>query len=227
MDGSARSSSHSGTPKRLNRPAPLLSAEDMEHGIVYHNGKPVIDEKPLRFAGVKHKKIDDDDEDEDMDALIEELESLDPEQDIEEDVQDRIGGAAVPEEFLQTDTRTGLSEPEVIARRKKWGLNELRQEKENLALKFLGYFVGPIQTVMEVGLPYLHCPNAKLISLYIGGRYSRCRAPGLGRLRRDLCSTASQRFRRLHTRISGWICGRRAEEVSGLEGCGAKRRTSG
>lgn len=208
MDGSTRSSSHSGMPKKMNRPAPLLSAEDMEHGVVYHNGKPVIDEKPLRFAGVKHKKIDDDDEDEDMDALIEELESLDPEQDIEEDIQDKIGGAAVPEEFLQTDTRTGLSEPEVIARRKKWGLNELRQEKENLALKFLGYFVGPIQTVMEVSLSYLRAPNKKLIPVYIGSRCSRSRSSGLGRLRRDLCSSASQCFRRLHTRIPGRICGR-------------------
>ena len=152
MAASIKSSVNSGTPKNLNRPAPLLSAADLENGAVYHNGRPVIDEKPLRFAGVKHKKVDDDDEDEDMDALIEELESLDPDQGIEEEVQDRLGSGQVPEEFLQTDTRTGLSEPEVISRRKKWGLNELRQEKENLALKFLGYFVGPIQTVMEVGL---------------------------------------------------------------------------
>lgn len=131
----------------------------MENGTTYHKGRPVIDEKPLRFAGVKHKRTDDDDEDEDMDALIEELESLDPEQDIEEEVHDRLGAGVVSEEFLQTDTRTGLSEPEVIARRKKWGLNELRQEKENLALKFLGYFIGPIQTVMEVSFP-LKCPRA-------------------------------------------------------------------
>ena len=150
MAASLDNSSQSGAPKPSSRPAPLLSAEDMENGAIYYNGRPVIDEKPLRFAGVKHKKLEDDDEEEDMDALIEELESLDPDQDIEEAVQDRLSGA-VPEEFLQTDTRTGLSEPEVIARRKKWGLNELRQEKENLALKFLGYFIGPIQTVMEVG----------------------------------------------------------------------------
>lgn len=155
MVDSIQSSSNSGTPKRTMRPAPLLSAEDLENGAVYHNGKPVIDEKPFRFAGVKHKKIDDD-EDEDMDALIEELESLDPDQHIEEEVENALASGAVPEEFLQTDTRTGLSEPEVIARRKKWGLNELRQEKENLALKFLGYFVGPIQTVMEVRLLIRH-----------------------------------------------------------------------
>jgi magnesium-transporting ATPase (P-type) len=159
---------------------PLLTAEDMENGTTYRNGRPVIDEKPLRFAGVKHKKIDDDDEDEDMDALIEELESLDPEQDIEEEVQDRLGAGAVPEEFLQTDTRTGLSEPEVIARRKKWGLNELRQEKENLALKFLGYFVGPIQTVMEVSVFLNPLPESILILIYTGSRHPCSRTPRLG-----------------------------------------------
>jgi magnesium-transporting ATPase (P-type) len=152
MAGSTHRASNSSTPKVPTRPQPLLSAEDLQNGAVYHHGRPVIDEKTFRFAGVKHKKIDDDDEDEDMDALIEELESLDPDQHIEEEAQDKFASVAVPEEFLQTDTRTGLSEPEVIARRKKWGLNELRQEKENLALKFLGYFIGPIQTVMEVRL---------------------------------------------------------------------------
>lgn len=207
MADSVPSSSNSGTPKVLVRPAPLLSAEDMENGIVYHNGRPVIDEKPLRFAGVKHKKIDDDDEDEDMDALIEELESLDPEQDIEEEVQDRLGAGAVPEEFLQTDTRTGLSEPEVIARRKKWGLNELRQEKENLALKFLGYFIGPIQTVMEVSLAYRQSFRSKLMYICTGSGYSCSRSPRLGRLRRHLCSVAPQCLRRVHTRISSWIRG--------------------
>ena len=32
----------------------------------------------------------------------------------------------------------------------RYGLNQMKEEKENLILKFLGYFVGPIQFVMEV-----------------------------------------------------------------------------
>ena len=56
----------------------------------------------------------------------------------------------VPEELLQTDTTQGLVEPEVIQRRRKYGLNMMKEEKENLFRKFLGYFVGPIQFVMEV-----------------------------------------------------------------------------
>lgn len=33
--------------------------------------------------------------------------------------------------MLQTDTRVGLTENEVIARRKKYGLNQMKEEKES------------------------------------------------------------------------------------------------
>jgi len=92
----------------------------------------------------------DDDDDDDLDALIEELESLDPDAEIEAELETVAGARPVPDELLQTDTRVGLVEPEVVARRKKYGLNQMKEEKENLFLKFLGYFVGPIQFVMEV-----------------------------------------------------------------------------
>ncbi|KAK3044362.1 plasma membrane H+-ATPase, partial [Coniosporium uncinatum] len=94
---------------------------------------------------------DEEEEDEDMDALIEELESNDGgEQVEEEDTTAQPGGARIiPEEMLQTSTRTGLSTDEVGKRRKKYGLNQMKEEKENLILKFLGFFIGPIQFVME------------------------------------------------------------------------------
>ncbi|KIW68273.1 plasma membrane ATPase [Phialophora macrospora] len=95
------------------------------------------------------KEKEDDEEEEDLDALIEELESLDPDAELDAEIETVAGARNVPEELLQTDTRVGLIEPEVIARRKKYGLNQMRVEKENLLLKFLGYFVGPIQFVME------------------------------------------------------------------------------
>lgn len=50
----------------------------------------------------------------------------------------------VPEEWLQTDINAGLTEHEVEERRRKTGYNELTTEKENMFLKFLGYFKGPI-----------------------------------------------------------------------------------
>ena len=97
------------------------------------------------------KKRQDDDEDEDMDALIAELESHDGHIEEEDEETGEAGEARpVPEELLQTDTRMGLTDDEVTARRKKYGLNQMKQEKENMILKFLSYFVGPIQFVMEV-----------------------------------------------------------------------------
>jgi H+-transporting ATPase len=113
------------------------------HQLSPEDSKPVAEKKPLP---------DDDDEEEDMDALIEELESQDGHIDDEDDEFDEPGGARpIPEELLQTDTRVGLTDAEVLTRRKKYGLNQMREEKENLILKFLHFFVGPIQFVMEVG----------------------------------------------------------------------------
>jgi hypothetical protein len=103
---------------------------------------------------------DEEEEDEDMDALIEELESQDQNIDEEEEETAQPGGARnVPEELLQTSTRDGLNSQEVLSRRKKFGMNQMKEEKENLILKFLGFFIGPIQFVMEVScqlfFPYL------------------------------------------------------------------------
>lgn len=119
-------------------------AEDPEKAN-HHNG-------PMSREGRKYSRVEweDEDEDEDLDALIEELESNDPEAELQEEVEIAGNVRCVPEEMLQTDTRVGLIEPEVVARRKKYGLNQMKEEKENLLLKFLGYFVGPIQFVMEV-----------------------------------------------------------------------------
>ncbi|KAI9836191.1 MAG: plasma membrane H+-ATPase [Sarea resinae] len=106
---------------------------------------------------VAHPKKDlgvpggEDEEDEDMDALIDELESQDGHIDQEDEEEEVAAGGARPvaEDLLQTDTRHGLTDEEVISRRKKFGMNQMKEEKENLVLKFLGYFIGPIQFVME------------------------------------------------------------------------------
>jgi H+-transporting ATPase len=116
------------------------------------NEKEHIDnkEEPQVADPSKKEVLDDDDEDEDIDALIEELESQDAVEDEEDDVTQPGGARNVPEELLQTDTRHGLTTQDVTTRRKKYGLNQMSEEKENLILKFLGFFVGPIQFVMEV-----------------------------------------------------------------------------
>lgn len=118
-----------------------------------------FDEKNNRHEPVNNKTKPangEEEEDEDMDALIDELESQDghQEEEGEDETQAGGGGRVIPEDQLQTDTRHGLTEQEVVARRKKYGMNQMKEEKENLILKFLGYFIGPIQFVMEVcGIP--------------------------------------------------------------------------
>lgn len=70
----------------------------------------------------------DEDEDEDIDQLIEDLESQDGENaDYEEEEVQQPGGARlIPEELLQTDTRIGLTSAEVLIRRKKFGENKMK-----------------------------------------------------------------------------------------------------
>lgn len=73
-------------------------------------------------APASKPKVEDDDEDEDIDALIEDLESHDGHgmDDEDEDEAAQPGGERViPEEMLQTDTRIGLTDQEVVARRRK------------------------------------------------------------------------------------------------------------
>ena len=50
----------------------------------------------------------------------------------------------VPEDWLTTDIKLGLTTAEVESRRRKTGFNELATEKENMLLKFIGYFRGPV-----------------------------------------------------------------------------------
>ncbi|KAI0479078.1 plasma-membrane proton-e [Xylariaceae sp. FL0804] len=102
-------------------------------------------------AATTKAKPEDDDEDEDMDALIADLESEDGNafDEEEEGEGSPATGRVVPEEMLQTDSRVGLTESEVTSRRRKYGLNQMKEEKENMILKFFGFFIGPIQFVME------------------------------------------------------------------------------
>ncbi|KAI0433279.1 plasma-membrane proton-e [Xylaria sp. FL1042] len=108
----------------------------------HHNTEP---------ATTKPKVDDGEEDDEDIDALIEDLESDDGGDDDEEEEEGQAvsQGRTIPDEMLNTDTRLGLTDAEVTNRRRKYGLNQMKEEKENLLLKFFGFFVGPIQFVME------------------------------------------------------------------------------
>lgn len=92
------------------------------------------------------------DEEEDIDQLVLDLQSnhggLDGEEGEDEDEKHGTF-TEVPEELLQTDPQVGLSDADVQKRRKKFGWNQMSEEKENLVVKFVMFFVGPIQFVME------------------------------------------------------------------------------
>ena len=46
--------------------------------------------------------------------------------------------------MLEADIKQGITSHEVEVRRKRYGWNEITTEKENLFLKFLGFFTGPV-----------------------------------------------------------------------------------
>jgi len=50
----------------------------------------------------------------------------------------------VPDDWLDTDIKQGVSNSDVESRRKRFGFNEISTEKENLFIKFLMFFTGPI-----------------------------------------------------------------------------------
>jgi H+-transporting ATPase len=82
----------------------------------------------LPHSDDQHEDDEYEEDDEDIDALIDELESQDGgNADYEEEEDDQPGGARiVPEELLQTDTRMGLNSAEVLLRRKKFGFNRMK-----------------------------------------------------------------------------------------------------
>lgn len=54
------------------------------------------------------------------------------------------GDGYVPEEWLDVDIKQGIASGDIEHRRRLHGYNEISSEKENMFLKFLGYFTGPI-----------------------------------------------------------------------------------
>jgi H+-transporting ATPase len=148
--GDSNTSSDATPPNHLGTNVPSGHFESSQVTEKQAMAEPEKQAVPESKAGVGLPE-EDDDEEEDIDALIDDLESLDGHAEEEEDEVTQPGGARpVSEDLLQTDTRIGLSAAEVEQRRRKFGLNQMKEEKENLILKFLMYFVGPIQFVMEV-----------------------------------------------------------------------------
>ena len=62
----------------------------------------------------------------------------------------------MPEEWLNSDIKQGLSNSDVEHRRKRFGWNEISTEKENLFIKFLMFFTGPILYGKSPTAPHHH-----------------------------------------------------------------------
>ncbi|KAL4780837.1 hypothetical protein BJX76DRAFT_364067 [Aspergillus varians] len=116
-----------------------------------------VDTTEIKSVLVSQEKIspayvNPDDGEENIDDLIEELEFLDGDHTARNNkrksMESRHSFVGTELEF-DTDVTTGLSNHEASARRKKYGPNQLKEDKENLYAKFMSFFVGPVQFVME------------------------------------------------------------------------------
>lgn len=86
------------------------------------------------------------------------------------------GPAMMPDSWMETDIHTGIQSSAVEERRKMFGWNELTAEKENLALKFLGYFQGPILYGESVPFPsYMLSGFINTVSSHGNRRFASCR----------------------------------------------------
>jgi H+-transporting ATPase len=138
---------------------PLGALLNQENAVPVRRLSGVNTKSPLVASMPDEKKPiptdEDDDEDaeeENMDALIDDLQTVDGDVDVDDDIAIDTGVITrrVSDDMLQTDPEKGLSEIEAQHRRRKYGPNRMKEEKENLVLKFLSFFVGPVQFVMEV-----------------------------------------------------------------------------
>lgn len=106
------------------------------------------------------------DPDDDLDTLIAELEKEDgKEPDPETLTITPSAERPIPPSVLATDHNTGLTDQEVLTARRKYGWNRMKEQSQSQIVKFLKFFVGSVQTVMEVSsLPHrknAHSPAAK------------------------------------------------------------------
>lgn len=91
---------------------------------------------------------------ESLSSLVEELVAEEGEEHVVPDLaRHSDAGKKYPAYMIETDFHKGLTDEEVLERRKNHGSNVMTQDKVNHWLQFLMFFVGPIQFVMEVRLP--------------------------------------------------------------------------
>ncbi|KKK26517.1 h(+)-transporting atpase plasma membrane type [Aspergillus rambellii] len=119
----------------------------------------IVETKTALISGVQDEKIvplmedEDYEQEEHIDSLIQDLESTDGDdivynvrKSIEGSIKRASAGRGPP---IITSLETGLTDDQASILRKRHGPNRMKEAKENMCLKFLSYFVGPVQFVME------------------------------------------------------------------------------
>lgn len=172
---SRKASFNSPAPNRLN--TPIESGTFDEKSIEHGNPTPALlnpDEDEEKDSSIKD--------------LIDDLQSDDGhggDEEAEEQGEEDVTGEFKPlPKYIETDVATGLSTDEVLARRKQFGWNVMKEEKKSHIKTFLMFFVGPIQFVMEVRSFFLlvashiyercSCVATELAYLPYAGRHLRC-----------------------------------------------------
>ncbi|KAJ5825000.1 P-type ATPase [Penicillium robsamsonii] len=90
---------------------------------------------------------------ESLNCLMEELEAEDGKEPDMDETTIRGGEICpIPADMLDTKIDEGLSDAEVAVRHKKYGWNRMKQQKRNHFLKFIAFFNGPVQWVMEIAI---------------------------------------------------------------------------
>lgn len=94
---------------------------------------------------------------ESLDCLIDELEAEDGKEPDVDAITIQAGEICqCPPELLETKVDEGLNDAEVAVRRKKYGWNRMKEQKRNHFIKFISFFNGPVQWVMEVSKTIHH-----------------------------------------------------------------------
>ena len=94
-----------------------------------------------------------------------------------EQATDKDAGV-VPEDWLEADIKQGLGNHDIETRRKRFGWNEITTEKENLFIKFLGFFTGPVlygksSSFAQASGSFWHCFVAPMASCRLCCCFSR------------------------------------------------------
>lgn len=90
-----------------------------------------------------------------LDGLIAELENEDGKEPDPEELSIAPGTERPTDpDLLLTGHNRGLTDIEVVAARRKYGWNRMKEERQSNIVKFFMLFVGPVQFVMEVSTRY-------------------------------------------------------------------------